>query len=149
MPRASQTQFTPIPHSVSLSGPYSTHTGNRVRLIQLVLVGVALHLYALNIPRLYPQPLHDSRMSGVEKLWEWRGRHEHAMRDTLGIRPLIFERLLHEIRTFSHLPGSRWISAKEQLAIFLYIARDGLNVRKTADTFNRSYETVHRWVRPL
>ena len=88
-------------------------------------------------------------MTGIEKLWEWRGRHDHAMRDTLGVRPLIFDRLLCEIQTYSHLPGSRWISADEQLAIFLYIARDGLNIRKTADTFNRSYDTIHQCVSPL
>ena len=114
------------------------------KFICLLYAAIAHHLYSLWQPRLRPQPLHNSRMDGQEFVDEWLERHPQAMKAALGITPSTFLLLLQELQDHASFYPSRHVSPSEMLAIFLYIARDGTGVRRTAMQFNRSYDTIHR-----
>ena len=83
-------------------------------------------------------------MSGLGRIEEWLVRHEGAMMAALGVTPMTFSALVGELCTHGRMVGSRYIAPREQLAHFLYIAREGTGVRRTAEAFNRSLDTINR-----
>ncbi|ORX37747.1 hypothetical protein BD324DRAFT_395546 [Kockovaella imperatae] len=94
-------------------------------------------------PRAGPTPLHNASFRGETRLQELQGRHRHAMLAVLGLEPPAFSSIYEELYWHGGLRDSRYVSAKEQLAHFLYICREGSGVRRTAEYFDRSYHTIH------
>ena len=68
------------------------------------------------------------------------------MRDSLGTRPSVFLSLESELIRLGGLQPSRWVDTTEKLAIFLYQAATNNSVRKVAERFQRSNETISRCV---
>ena len=88
-------------------------------------------------------PLHNSPFRGSMILDRWLSHpNDAAMRAHLGITPHAFRLVYAELRDLGGLVDSKHISAGLKLAIFLYICREALGVRHTAETFQVSLESV-------
>jgi hypothetical protein len=59
---------------------------------------------------------------------------------------VVFRKLIHELRTKAGLRPTRYVSSKEQLAIFLCIAWTGLGNQKMQEWFQRSGDTISKYV---
>jgi len=70
------------------------------------------------------------------------------MHSHLGVFPSTFKLVLHDIETLGGLAPTRYISTWVQLAIFLYICKEGLGVRHAGEAFQRSLDTISKWVIP-
>ncbi|KAJ8490164.1 hypothetical protein ONZ45_g13315 [Pleurotus djamor] len=99
--------------------------------------------------RLHPEPYHNSRLSGVAWLDELELGHRDRMLNNLGLRPLVFNRLEHQLIRRGGLSPRRWVGTREQLGIFLYQVVTNSSVRKTAERFQRSFETISRSFRAV
>jgi hypothetical protein len=58
----------------------------------------------------------------------------------------VFLRLLFELQAFSGLVNTKFVSAEEKLAIFLHFARTGCSSRNLQERFQRSAETVTKYL---
>ena len=92
--------------------------------------------------RLHPEPYHTSILSGRQWVQELLDGHHDRMQDSLGIRPHVFLKLESQLITLGGLRQSRWVNTTEKLAIFLYQAATNNSIRKVAERFQRSNETV-------
>ena len=86
--------------------------------------------------------IHDSKMTGEMKVAEWLTRHDEAMRSQLGVIPATFRHVLLDLETMGGLAPTRYVSTSVQLAIFLYICREGLGLRHAGECFQRSLNTI-------
>lgn len=96
--------------------------------------------------RLHPEPYHTSILSGSAWLQELLNGHRDRMKDNLAVRPTVFRRLEEELVVLGGLQSRRYVDVSEQLAIFLYQAVTNNSIRKTAERFQRSNETISRQV---
>ncbi|KAG0691841.1 hypothetical protein DFH29DRAFT_757313, partial [Suillus ampliporus] len=62
---------------------------------------------------------HDSILMGHSWVQELLSGHPHHFHNMMGLSKPVFCRLLHELSEYADLAHSRYISSKEQLAIFL------------------------------
>jgi len=100
--------------------------------------------------RLLKLRTHDSRMTGEMQIEEWYQRHPGAMHSHLGVFSSTFKLVLYDLETVGGgLAPTRYISIRGQLAIFLYICKEGLGVRHAGEAFQRSLDTVSKWVIPF
>ena len=97
-----------------------------------------------NIPRT-PQPYHTSALSGEAWLIELILGHPHRIRCELGMDVHTFKSVTLELRHHGHQASSQ-VSLKEQLDIFLYICITGLSIRHIGEHFQRSNDTISRYV---
>lgn len=63
-----------------------------------------------------------------------------------GMRKVVFVRLVHALRQTSGLSNSRWVTANEQVAIFLRIAVTGGSNREQQERFQRGGATITKSV---
>ena len=111
-------------------------------MLPLLTWTIVQRIVSLYETRILKRSLHDSSMTGEKKVAEWLRRHPDAMHSQLGVDPSTFMLLLHDLETLGELSPTRWISTRVQLAIFLYMCREGLGVRHAGEAFQRSLETV-------
>ncbi len=62
----------------------------------------------------------------------------------MGMQRHVFRKLVKELQTRTWLAPTRWVSAEEQLAIFLRIARTGQANVEMQERFQRSGDTVSK-----
>lgn len=90
-------------------------------------------------------PYHTSPLSGIQ--WLDRMLDDSAnpreVYDALGMRKHVFLGFVEMLETFGGLAASRHVSAREQVAIFLFLLRHKVGIRAIASRFNRSFDTVH------
>jgi hypothetical protein len=67
-----------------------------------------------------------------------------AIRCELGVHKHIFHALIAYLQNIGHT-HSRYVTLKEQLAIFLYKCVTGLSVRHVGERFQRSNDTISRY----
>ena len=97
-----------------------------------------------NIPRA-PQPYHTSALSGEAWLVELILGHPGRIRCELGMDVHTFKSVTLDLRRYGH-EASKHVSLEEQLAIFLYICVTGLPIRHVGERFQRSNDTISRYV---
>jgi hypothetical protein len=73
-----------------------------------------------------------------------RQRHTARLQDVLRMPLETFEGLCAWLQEHGGLRDSRWVSAKQKLAIFLWIVAQGDSQRATAEIFQHSTETISR-----
>ena len=111
-------------------------------LIYTVIVFTAtLHL---DIPAAIP--MHTSILTGQLWLNELIHGHEGRFKDQLSIAKHVFFRLSFELQTCCGLRSTRHVTADEKLATFLHFARIGCSTRVLQERFQRSAETIQRYV---
>ena len=114
-------------------------------LLQILLATLAELGENQNLPRKEPIPYHTSILSGHQWVLELISGHPDRIRCELGMEKEVFLQLLLELRQAGH-QDSRRVTLEEQLAIFLYICVTGLTVRHVGEQFQRSNDTISRYV---
>ena len=106
----------------------------------------AINIYADILLSEQPSPIHTSKLSGHEYLWEILrdGGHPRACKDILRMTPDTFFQLRSELVEQGNLQCSRYIGVEEMMGIFLYIVGGSNSNRDTQDRFQRSAETVSK-----
>ena len=92
-----------------------------------------------------PEAYHTSALSGYAWLMELLTGHPERIRCELSMHRHVFIALINDLRTLGHT-NSRFVSLEEQLAIFLYMCVTGLTVRHVGERFQRSNDTVSKYV---
>jgi hypothetical protein len=87
---------------------------------------------------------HTSRLSGKEWMKELLNGHPRRIRDNLGVSQESFYLLEDLLIKKSNLKSTRFMGTTEQLGIFLYAVVTDLSMRKLAERFQRSTETINR-----
>lgn len=64
----------------------------------------------------------------------------------MGMNRFVFRKLLRELEKRAGLRPTRHVSTEEQLAIFLRIARTGLSNAEMQERFQRSGDTISKYV---
>ena len=93
------------------------------------------------------QPYHTSALSGMAWVNELLTGHPDRIRCELGVRRHVFYVLLNLLHD-SGCRNSKYIMLEEQLAIFLYTCVTGLSVRHVGERFQRSNDTISKYVIP-
>jgi hypothetical protein len=85
----------------------------------------------------------DSKLTGKAWLDELLTGHSKRFYRSMGMNKHVFKQLLRElIQTGLH--DTRYVTAEEQLAIFLYLAVMGLAQRHLEECFQRSPDTISK-----
>lgn len=112
-----------------------------VLLISTASAGLTLHSIHGNYCK---TPQNNSKLSGAEWVQELAYGHPSRCRNNLGMNKHVFMKLLQELQGRTNLVDTKHVEAKEQLAIFLYLATTGLSNRKTQERLQRSAETISK-----
>jgi hypothetical protein len=92
------------------------------------------------------EPYHTSALSGAVWIDELLYGHPHRSRQELGVTGKVFYRLLQMLVGQAVLQDTRYVTAKEQLAIFLRVVTTGESNRNVGERFQHSNETISRCV---
>ena len=119
----------------------------RVIGLIILLINIVTHCTVLLLEaHSDPQPYHTSNLlTGAGWLVELLLGHPDCIHCELGVRKHVFEALVNELRSMGY-GDNRSICLEEQLGIFLYTCVTGLTVRHVGERFQRSNETVARYV---
>lgn len=95
-------------------------------------------------PYLDKEPYHTSILSGFAWVQELLNGHPERIKNELGMRKHVFLALVQELQD-SGLDDSKFITLKEQTAIFLYTCVTGLKSRHVAERFQHSHTTITKY----
>ena len=100
-----------------------------------------------------PVPYHTSILTGQGWVTELLEGHPEHIWNELGVHKTVFRILVAELQNAGY-HATRNISSEEQLAIFLYTCVTGLSIHHIGERFQRSNNTISRYilfsqVRPL
>jgi DDE superfamily endonuclease len=107
----------------------------------VVAAAITYHDYYSNFNK---TPQHTSRFTGRRWMQELLDGHPTRIKDNLGISREGFRYLENLLIRKSNLRNSRYMDTTEQLGIFLYAVVTDLSMRKLAERFQRSTETINR-----
>ncbi|CDO78092.1 hypothetical protein BN946_scf184729.g1 [Trametes cinnabarina] len=93
-------------------------------------------------------PYHTSALSGLAGLNELLDGHPERIKTELGVHKDVFIRLVETLEDIGYC-GSRYVSLREQVAIFLYTCVTGLSVRHVGERFQRSNETIAKYFKSV
>ena len=95
---------------------------------------------------LRPIPMRTSILSGQMWLDELLAGHPKRFKEQFGMTKDTFRLLSRELQLHCRLANRRHVTADEQLATFLYLARTGSSTRVLQERFQRSPSTISGWV---
>ena len=113
----------------------------------MLLINIVIHsliLLLLEAPS-DPQPYHTSILTGAGWLIELLLGHPDRIRCELGVRKDVFVALVDKLRSMGYR-DNRSVCLEEQVGIFLYSCVTGLTVRHVGERFQRSNDTIARYV---
>jgi hypothetical protein len=116
------------------------------RLLAALVSTVAAFTASLCLQAQEAIPRHTSVLTGHGWLSELLNGHPDRFRSQLGMGQHVFLRLLGELQSFSGLVHTKFVSAEEKLAIFLHFVRSGCSSRMLQEQFQRSADTVSKYV---
>ena len=91
------------------------------------------------------EPYHTSILTGEGWVLELLTGHPERIYAELGVHHHVFYALIAELKAAGH-SDSRHVTLEEQLAIFLYASVTGLSIRHLGERFQRSNETISKFV---
>jgi hypothetical protein len=91
-----------------------------------------------------PIPMRTSVLTGQLWLDELLEGHPTRFQEQMGMAHHVFHQLSNELQTYCGLSNTKYVSANEQLAIFLHLARTGLSSRMLQERFQRSGDTISK-----
>lgn len=115
---------------------------NTLRLIRILLISILE--VASEAPKQYI-PYHTSALSGYQWTLELLSGHPNRIQCELGVNKETFLQLILELRAMG-FTNARSVTLEEQLAIFLYTCVTGLTTRHVGERFQRSNDTICRYV---
>ena len=89
-------------------------------------------------------PVHTSILSGEQWVKELLDGHNERFYDEMGMHQTVFKDLLALLKADGGLSDSRYVTAQEQLATFLYYARQGLSNWALQERFQRSEDMISK-----
>ncbi|KAF7337368.1 putative nuclease HARBI1 [Mycena sanguinolenta] len=110
----------------------------------IAVVFFASHL--LGIERPLPRPMHTSILSGSLWISEILLGHPERCHREIGMSAPVFLLLLAELVAAGDLADSRFVTAQEQVAIFVYWMVHGSSQRELQERFQRSGDTISRYI---
>jgi hypothetical protein len=116
------------------------------KLLMVLLSTVAAFAATLCIQAPEPIPMHTSILTGHGWLTELINGHPERFRDQIGMAPHVYLRLLFELQAYSGLTNTKFVTAAEKLGIFLHFVRTGSSSRMLQERFQRSAETISKYV---
>ena len=90
-----------------------------------------------------------SSLSGQDWIDDLLTGHDEQFYNEFGLRKHVFKNLLSVLSRDASLHGTRYVSAAEDLCIFLQYARRSLSNRALQEQFQRSGDTIMKQVYPL
>ena len=127
--------------TAAASRAISTGVANRTRSMALLVMKYITSIIANQ--RGIPQPLHFSR-AGLEFMTSFDIGPVTMWIETFRMTKASFDALLNWLIVHTVLEGSRYITAREKLFIFLYIVCQGVTQTAAAYLFAHSDETIYR-----
>lgn len=118
------------------------------QMTELVIATIAAASQAIVLAtqRKEAVPYHTSILTGMGWVQELLQGHPERIRTELGVHKHIFLVLITELRAVGHTDSKKGVKLEEQLAIFLYMCVTGLTIRHVAERFQRSNETISKYV---
>jgi hypothetical protein len=136
------------PYTTMAPTPYELRWRQKVLslcAVFLQMIGIAAVLY--QSPGYWTQPYHTSALSGQAWVDELIQGHPDRIYNELGMRLHVFLAFVANLRALGGLETSKkGVSVEEQAAIFLYACVTGLSVRHLGERFQRSNETISKYV---
>jgi hypothetical protein len=108
------------------------------------IVYLAVLLYAS--PHYWKQPYHTSALTGAAWVKELILGHPDRIKNELGMSLHVFLAFVTQLRVVGSLSDSRYVTLREQAAIFLYTCVMGLSLRHVGERFQRSTDTISKYV---
>jgi hypothetical protein len=108
----------------------------------VIFVAIAIEQYYTSNFNKIPQ--HTSSHTGRRWMNELLTGHPARMKDNLGLSQEGFLYLENILVRKSNLRDTRYMDTTEQLGIFIYVVVTDLSMRKLAERFQRSTETINR-----
>jgi hypothetical protein len=108
---------------------------------------VAFVMQLYSSPHYFKQDYHTSKLTGREWVRELMEGHPERIQSELGVSLHVFLFFVHELRMLCGIEDSnKGVTVEEQAAIFLYMCVTGLSIRHVGERFQRSNETISRFV---
>ena len=117
-------------------------------LLNIIICSVIGIIASVPPPRKDPEPYHTSILSGAGWVLELLTGHPDRIRNELSMHAELFKELVMILRSYSH-SNSRSVSLEEQVDIFLYTCVTGLPSVHVGERFQRSKDTISRYVKLL
>jgi len=119
------------------------HQKRRVGLATALVAGaLTMHMYS----SLCKTPMHTSKLTGLAWVKELLAGHARRLHNMMGMAKHVFRRLLRELQIHGGLCDTKYVTAEEQLAIFLRVCRTGGTQRDMQERFQRSPNTISVYV---
>ena len=116
----------------------------RTAFIMAIAAYAGASFYAEQV--LFKQPYHTSILSGQMWVRELLGGNPQRIKDQLGMAKNLFSQLVRQISLQTSATHTRHVGLDEQVAIFLYTMVTNLSNRKVAEHFQRSGDTISKYV---
>lgn len=115
-----------------------------------IIVGVYSGIIKYATPLYFKQPYHTCPFTGMDWVHDLMKveSHPERIRHELGVHLHVFKRLLYVLRKMNY-SDSKHVLLEEQLAIFLYACGTGLSIRYLGERFQRSNETISKYLHTL
>jgi hypothetical protein len=121
------------------------------RLIQAAAIVVNLIVQATlfyGTPQFDRIPYHTSVLTGAAWVAELMAGHPERIRCELGVHLHVFRILVAYLQVIG-VKHSRSVMLEEQVAIFLYRCTTGLSIRHVGERFQRSNDTISKYVQAM
>jgi hypothetical protein len=89
-------------------------------------------------------PQHTSALTGQDWVNELLSGHSGRFYNQFGMHRHVFCKLLETLRSLTGFDDTRYVSAEEQLMIFLHFARQAKSNRALMERFQRSGDTISK-----
>jgi hypothetical protein len=89
-------------------------------------------------------PQHTSALTGQDWVDELLNGHSGRFYNQLGMHRHVFHKLLDTLRSLTGFDDTKYVSAEEQLMIFLHFARHAKSNRALMERFQRSGDTISK-----
>ena len=119
----------------------------RIRNQNLLLLGASMAATATFLyyhSNYHKTPQHTGKLTGKKWMEELLSGHHQRSKVNLGISSEGFRALEDLLKQKGNLQDTRYMGTTEQLGIFLYAVVTDLSIRKLAERFQRSTETIQR-----
>jgi hypothetical protein len=137
----------PISLAIAMENNESEEKRRALITISAYLITVASTAAAIYAaPHYWKQDYHTSALTGAAWVQELIYGHPDRIRTELGLRLHVFLALVFTLRTKCGLVDSKYIKLEEQVAIFLYMSVTGLSIRHVGERFQRSNETISKYI---
>src|SRR5882724_482064 len=97
----------------------------------------------------FKMPYHTSALTGQMWVTELLGGNPRCIKDQLGMDKHVFLMFVRKLFTMTSANHSWYVNLTEKVAIFLYTMVTNLSNRKVGECFQRSGDTISKYVFPL